>query len=282
MNSPIHLTDEHFSLSKTAGSHLLIRLADNSYSYAIVDAEHSRPLVLVKNKLSPQTESMSSTEKLEIILTENPYLKGDFGKVKISVETKAFTFIPAELYDDADLPQYSKFVGSTCESEVLSSDIPAYGIKTVCAIDAALVTQLKSSFHDPLIVSQANPFLNGVYQLVVSGSPEGLFLHFNTGSFEAAIVRNGILEFYNIFEIATADEFNYFLLNLMSQLTLDQNTAVSLSGEINKEDENFERVAKYFDKIDFTGSQEMNAAPEAFSRVPAHTFLALLSLGLCE
>ena len=282
MNSQIHLTDEQFSLNNTAGSHLLIRLSDSSYSYAIVDKDQNRPGVLVEKKLGMHAESMSIAEKLEIILADNGYLKGDFRKVKISVETKAFTFIPEELYSSADLPQYSKFIGSQPDSAVLSSSIRPYGITTVCAIDEDLTVNLKSLFNDPLLVSQANPFIAGIHKLVIAGNPEGLFLNFNRDNFEAAIIRNGTLEFYNIFDITNADEFNYFLLNLISQLTLDRSTAVSVGGKIEKEDQHFLRVAKYFDKILFLNVELMEKAPDLFKQVPPHRFFSLLSLDLCE
>ena len=282
MNSPIHLTDEEFNLDSSGDRHLLIHIADQSYSCAIIDKERSRLGVVVKKKFGQQAGSMNSSEKLEIILSDNGYLKQDFQSVKISVETTAFTFVPEELYSDDDLPQYTKFMGASPDSVVLSSNIRPYGIANICAIDAAFGSKLRSVFRDPLIVSQANPFIAGIYSRIISGNPSGLFLNCCTDRFEAAVVQSGTLEFYNIFRTRTTDEFNYYLLSLISQLALDRSMAVTLSGEIQQEDENFMRLSKYFDNISFSDSRIMRNGSDVFKRLPSHEFFSLMSLDLCE
>jgi len=282
MNDPIHLTDKHFNPENTGNCHLLIHLAEQSYSYAIIDKEEDRPGILVKKRFSEHARSLSAGERLEILLAENAYLKHRFRKVKVSIETKSFTFIPKDLYSGDDLAQYSKFIGSPPEARVLSSAISFYGIVNVCGIDADLADQLQTQFHEPLVLSQVNPFMAGISKLISNGRPAGLFLNFNAGNFEAAVIKDGTLEFYNIFEIASADEFNYFLLNLISQFDTDRSMPVTLSGEVQEEDEYFKRLIKYFDNISFTDSGMTGGGSELFDRIPPHVFFSLLSLDLCE
>ncbi|NEU08316.1 DUF3822 family protein [Flavihumibacter sp. R14] len=282
MNSPIHLTDEHFNLDDAGNCHLLIHLAPHSYSYAIVDKDHDRLGVLVRKTFPAHADTISNAERLELFRAENEYLRQEFRKVKISVETKAFTFIPEELYSGNDVSQYSKYIASPPEAALLNSDIKPYKVRTVAAIEADLESSVKNSFQDPLIVSQANPFIAGIYNLIISGNPSGLFLNFGENCFEAAFIQSGIFEFYNIFEIPTADEFNYFLLNLLNQLSIDDSTYVTLSGEIQEGDENYLRITKYFTQVSFTDVKLMNSGNGAFKRVPTHEFFSLLSLDLCE
>lgn len=279
INDPINFRDEHFQPHHSPSCHLLIHLDNDSYSYAIIDQEQKQLKALVRNYFGERTESFSTFDRLEILKGENEDTTLDFGKVKISVETRAFTFVPDELYTDSDLPKYSKFIGVEPDTALLTANISAFGIKNVTAVEPDLDSVLRNAFPESLIVSQANSFLAGVASLAKAGSKSQLYLNFNTDSFEAAAIKNGNLDFYNIFEMSNADEFNYFLLNLLTQLNIDRSLPVSLSGEIRTDDELYQRVQKYFEAVGFSDNDLLNQA----SGVPnPYRLFSLVSLDLCE
>ena len=246
INDPINFRDEHFQPHQAPSCHLLIHLDTDSYSYAIIDQAQNQLKALVKNYFGERTESFSTFDRLEILKAENEIIGLNFGKVKISVETRAFTFVPDELYTDADLSKYSKFIGVEPDTTLLTADISAFGIKNVTVIEPDLDSILKDAFPESLIVSQANSFLAGAANLAKAGGESQLYLNINVDSFEAAVIKNGSLDFYNIFEVNNTDEFNYFLVNLITQLNIDRNLPVSLSGEIQADDERYQRLQKYF------------------------------------
>ena len=282
MNNPIQFIDAHFHPHNSRACHLFIHLDPDSYSYAIVDKEQNCLSVLFKKYFPQSTETFSAFNRLEILRAENENVNLDFGKVKISVETKAFTFIPEELYSPADLHQYSKFIGIEPAAVLLNSDIRPLGIKAISAVAPDLENSLKKSFIDPLIVSQANPFIAGIYQLQGQGSQSEFFLNFNHDSFEAAVIRKGNLEFYNIFEISNTDEFNYYILNLVNQLELDRSLPVTLSGEIDRENERYLRLQKYFEQLSFAEASLLTNGPDVDKPFAPHRVFSLLSLDLCE
>jgi hypothetical protein len=279
INDPINFRDEHFQPHQSPSCHLLIHLDTDSYSYAIIDQAQNQLKALVKNYFGEKTESFSTFDRLEILKAENENIGLDFGKVKISVETRAFTFVPDELYSDADLSKYSKFIGVEPDTALLTADISAFGIKNVTAVERELDSILTNAFPESLIVSQANSFLAGVAKLAKGGNESQLYLNTNIDTFEAAVIKNGSLDFYNIFEVSNADEFNYFLVNLINQLNIDRNLPVFLSGEIQAGDEQFQRVQKYFATLNFANNDLLNQATGV--RNP-HRLFSLASLDLCE
>lgn len=282
MNNPIHFTDEHFYPHNSAFCHLFIHLDTDSYSYTIVSKETNRLNVLFKKHFPESTATFSASNRLEILLGENENLNLDYAKVKISVETKAFTFIPEELYTPADLLQYRKYIGAEPQSALLNTDIRPFAIKNISAVEADLENNLKNAFKDPLILSQANPFISGVHSLQQKGNQSELFLNFNSNRFEAAVIKNGALEFYNIFDISSADEFNYFILNLLEQLNIDPSLPVTLSGEIDSENEMYLRLQKYFEQLFFAEIDVWSNVSEVSNQVAPHRFFSLLALDLCE
>ena len=280
MNNPILFTDEQFNPHNSGACHLLIHLDTNSYSYAIIDKKQGRLNVVGKTYFPEIVSTYSDLNRLEILIAENEIVKLDFEKVKISLQTQAFTFVPEELYSQADLPQYSKFIGAKPESTLINTDIHPFGIKNISAVDAELENSLQNAFTDPLIVCQANPIIAGIYNLHKKGNSGELFLNFNHDRFEAAVIKRDTLEFYNIFEIATTDEFNYFILNLISEFSISPGLAVTVSGEIDSQNEHYMRLQKYFEQISFAETLTNN--DEAFKGFNPHLFFSLLSLDLCE
>ena len=280
MNNPILFTDDQFNPHNSGDCHLLIHLDTRSYSYTIIDKKHNRLSVAAKRDFPESAFSYSDLNRLEILIAENELLNLDFEQVKISLQTQAFTFIPLELYSQVDLPQYSKFIGAQPDSILIDTEIHSLGLKNISAVDADIKNTLQKSFLDPLIVSQANPLIAGIYDLNKKGDSIGFFLNFNDESFEAAVINNDTLEFYNIFEIANADEFNYFLLNLLNEFNINVDRPVTVSGEIDSQSEHYIRLKKYFDKISF--AKTLNNYEEAFRDFKSHVFFSLLSLDLCE
>jgi hypothetical protein len=281
-NNPINFRDEQFNPKNSGDCHLLIQLDSDSYSYAIIDKEQNRLSVLILNYFQENTDTFSTFSRLEILKAENEDINLEFAKVKISLETRAFTFVPEELYSPADLPNYGKFIGVEPQTALLTADIRGFGIKNITAVETDLEHYIKGAFPDPLIVSQANPFIAGIHRLKQKGIAGELFLNFNRTSFEAAVIKKGTLEFYNIFDISGADDFNYFVLNLVSQLNIDRNLPVSISGEIDRFNEHYERLKKYFEMLSFAEPEVLSKGPELLKKAGSQRFFSLLSLDLCE
>lgn len=280
MNNPILFTDDQFNPQNAGACHLLIHLETSSYSYAIIDKKNGRLNVVAKNYFPANTSAFSALNRLEILIAENEFVNLEFEKVKISLQTQAFTFVPQELYSQDDLPQYSKFLGAQPDSILIDTDIHPFDIKNIYAVDAEVENILRKSFTDVLIVSQANPLIAGMNNLKKNGNTGELFLNFSHDSFEAAVIKGDTLQFYNIFEITNSDEFNYFLLNLIDELSINREQAVIISGDIDSQSEHYTRLQKYFDRIYFSEPMINNA--EAFDGFKSHAFFSLLSLDLCE
>lgn len=279
INDPINFADEHFQPHQSPSCHLLIHFDAASYSYAIIDQAQKQLKALVRNNFGERTESFSTFDRLEILKAENENISLNFGKVKISVETRAFTFVPDELYSEADLFEYGKFIGVEPDTALLTADINAFGIKNVTAVEPDLNHVLRNAFPESLIVSQANSFLAGVAKLAKAGNDSQLYLNINADSFESAVVKNGSLEFYNIFEVSNTDEFNYFLLNIITQLDIERRFPVSLSGDIQADDETYQRIRKYFETVSFSNDALLNQATGINN---PHRLFSLVSLDLCE
>lgn len=274
----VHLKDEKFNPAQSRDMQLLIKIAPKRISYAIINERESRLQLLYDSPISNSVE-----DTLNELIVENDYLRSPFGSVKVSVQTSNFTLIPIQYYTRDDLPSYEKMIQASGESKTFISTIYNDSVNCITALDLQTTTAFTSFFPDARFLSQAEPLVEGGSKVEESAT-QMLLLQFNEESFEANLSSDDKLIFYNLFNIENADDFNYFLLNIMQQFfSVDaQNTLVVLAGTISAGDANYRRIEKYFKDIRFTDASKLTLFSTTFEQLPKHQHFSLISLLLCE
>jgi hypothetical protein len=273
----LHLKEDRFDTSRSREMQLLIRVAPKHISYAIINEKENRLLVLYD---SPTSVSFEDT--LYDLSTEYEYLRSTFARIKVSVQTTNFTLIPLQYYTINDLAGYEQIIQAHEETKTFINPVFNGTINCISALELTTIAPLVSSFSELKLLSQAEPLIEG--SLKLDGVNEHkLILQFNEESFEAFIGTADNLLFYNLFQIENADDFNYFLINILQQLEVEPaGISVTLSGIIEPGDANYRRVEKYFTDIQFADSTMLTTFSPAFEQLPKHQYYSLLSLLLCE
>jgi hypothetical protein len=270
----IHLKDNNFDLSQAESSELLIKVSPKRLSYAIINAE-KQVVALYDSALQ-----LSVTETIDELLSENDYLKQQFKTVKIQTENFQFTFIPDELYSEENHSIYKSLFAKTPSDKMAVSHIRKAGITNAFSLQEELTETLVETFPEAKMYTQAEPLIDGI---MYNYQGEKLILQFNDLSFELLLIDNHIVKYYNIFPISTPDDFNYYLLFVLQQLSLtDTDFDVILSGDIDKESLLYKRIEKYYSKISFASNIRIARLGTTFSQIPEHQFFTLFNLFLCE
>lgn len=283
MNKLLYLTDDGFQSQQAAKCDLLVHIGLETLQYAVIDNGREELKALAEFEIPAihsQTELLNAIENLPESSREFKY---SFNRVKISFDTFHYTFIPQELYQEENEREYSKFIQSGSETEVLVNTLRSVKIKNVIAIDPELKKALNRIFYNPRIFNQASPFIEGTKKIRSEGDASSLFLEVNSKHLQMAWFRGSELMFYNIFDCINADEFNYYLLNALEQFDMDtERTEIVLSGKIMEDDELYKRVQKYFNRIRFADARKLTGFPAKFEDVSSHTYFSLISLSQCE
>ena len=272
----VHLKDEKFNPAQSREMQLLIKVGSDRMSYAIVNERDNRLMVLYDSALTQSVE-----DAIGDLLSENDYIRSSFSKIKVAVQTLNFTFIPQQYYTRDDLPGYEKIIQAQEETKTFVSDVNDHSVKSVVALELKTIAPLISAFSEVKLMSQAEPVIEGNLKTRELKSKR-LFLQFNSDSFEACLCNEDKFIFYNVFSTGNADDFNYYLLMLMEQLSIDgAGTSAILAGNISANDELHNRVAKYFQHVRFADCSELTALSPVFDDLPKHRHFSLISLLLC-
>ena len=279
----LHLVDDEFQSQNAAKCDLLIHIGIESFQYAIIDKVRDELKALVEYELpniSNQGDLIQAIENLSECTKEFKYT---FNKVKISIDSYQFTFIPDEFYQSGNDEEYAKFITSKQESVILCNPIPAAKIKNIIAIHSDLHLALNRIFHNPKIYGQASSFIQGILKSFKQNTEPSLYIDIHQKHVQFAYFKQSELSFYNLFDSINAIEFNYFILSIIESLKLDlDHTAIILSGQVMQNDEYYQRIEKYFKDIQFADSRLIIKHPELFDKVSSQTFFSLLTLDQCE
>ena len=279
----LHLVDDEFQSQNAAKCDLLIHIGIESFQYAIIDKVRDELKALVEYELpniSNQGDLIQAIENLSECTKEFKYT---FNKVKISIDSYQFTFIPDEFYQSGNDEEYAKFITSKQESVILCNPIPAAKIKNIIAIHSDLHLALNRIFHNPKIYGQASSFIQGILKSFKQNTEPSLYIDIHQKHIQFAYFKQSELSFYNLFDSINAIEFNYFILSIIESLKVDlDHTAIILSGQVMQNDEYYQRIEKYFKDIQFADSRLIIKHPELFDKVSSQTFFSLFTLDQCE
>jgi hypothetical protein len=279
----LHLVDDDFQSQNAAKCDLLIHIGIETFQYAIIDKVRDELKALVEYELpeiSNENDLIEAIKGLSECVKEFSY---PFNKIKISIDSYQFTFIPEELYQPDSDQEYAKFIKNTQHTDILCNSISSAKIKNIVAINSNLHLALNKIFHRSKIYGQASPFIQSIKKNNKENAEPSLYIDIQKKHIQIAYLKNSDLSFYNIFDCMNADELNYFVLNIIESLQLDiEQTAIILSGNVTKNDEYTQRIEKYFKDIKFADSSVIVKHPEMFNGVPSQMFFSLLSLDQCE
>lgn len=270
----ILLVDPEFDLNTAADCDLLLKITADSFSYAIID-KSCRQLKAVYD----EQECDHVPETLAAKLKNDIYLTLPFNEIKAAVYTENTINIPDEFYDPDQLNQYTRFFTNDQSSNLYTRPFAGFGFTSVFSLQQFTEDTLATSLKNCRLYTQNAPVL----ALAPQSDKTVLLLDFTASSFNALYTAGEKLIFQNYYQIDNAEEFNYYLLLIISQMNINTAlTAVQVSGIIHSGDGNYQCIEKYFNAITFNLPPDQEIDNKILDDMPAHYYSSLLALDLCE
>ncbi|TDG36876.1 DUF3822 family protein [Pedobacter changchengzhani] len=265
-NNSLSLIDPNFKNDASSNCHLLLKITNNSFSYAVVDEKTGKINLIFDKQHCENIE-----DELKMAFKNDLYLSKPYSAVKVSAHTSNFIFIPNEWFNADDLSVYSQYLAS---SGKIYSKPTKLGFNTIFCIDDFIAEQLPNEAN---IFTQASSLI-----AVIDALPNhALLIDFTSSSFNVLYTKDGKLNFQNHFSAETGEEFNYFLLFIIKALDLNDSIPVYIQGIIDEDDAHYNCLLKYFNQLYFFTPQK-NSDNELLADMPKHYFSDLLAIGLCE
>lgn len=270
-NNSILLKDHAFDPSTASSCNLLIKIGIDSFSYAITN--HSTQRVV---SLYDEQECDINSLNFDALFEKNELLNLPYQQVQIAIYSEDAISIPNELFDENSIALHSKLIKNNTFIHQFQQKY--FDFTTIFGLAKPLQIAINNQLNNVKIY----PHYAGLLALAENIKNASLFLDFSANSFTALFVKDGKVIFQKCYETVNKEELNYFILLLISQLSIDTNeVTIQLSGIIHADDHKYQTLQKYFSKIEFVKlTTELNV--ELLEDMPAHYYTNLLALTQCE
>ncbi len=281
----INFFDKSFKTTQTR-SYVMSAVFDMSrIVISIFNPEKNKHLAL----LAYETDGLDEFQKIpgffDKILNTIDWFTFPFHEVNILFQNKLNTLVPAPLFDVENKNFYLGFNHAFQEnSRIVFDPLKTNEAVNVYYIPNPFVEKVKdlwpnakiSHFSSALIESLAIGFKNKI-------DNNRLFVHVEAKTFSAVYFKDNKLHFYNQFSYRTQEDFIYFLLAAIEQLSLNpEDVKLCLLGLIDKSAAVYGLLYRYIRHISFIERGDAFEYSYALDDLLHHQYYTLFNIQQCE
>ncbi|HEU0137096.1 MAG TPA: DUF3822 family protein [Flavobacterium sp.] len=226
---------------------LVLRVSPAIFSYAVFDTLENKVLKVDSVDFS----SLAKTPRIEDLyykaFLDNTELTQQYDEVIALHDNNLNTFVPKALFDQDFLGSYLQFNTKVFETDFFAYDeIANYEMNNVYIPYVNINNFLIDQFGTFNYRHSNSVWVSKILDASKNVDQKQVFVHFNTDSFQLAVVQNQKLLLFNSFEFKTCEDFIYYLLFTAEQLNLNpESFQLHLLGTISEDSEYFKIAYKY-------------------------------------
>ena len=223
-----------------------------------------------KTKNSPELV----LEKLQDIFKKEKSLQYDFETVTVIHQNNLNTLVPNEYFKKDALKSYLKYSIKTIATDLITFDeLDFMNSKNVYVPYVNINNFLFQNFGEFEYKHYSSVLLEKLFS--IASNDICCYIHVSKSTFDIVIIKNSNLQFFNIFEYKTKEDFMYYVLFTLEQLELStEETLVSVLGDIEEDSDLFRLMYTYIRNIDFLSSK--NAVFNNQKEISKHSNFILL------
>ena len=223
-----------------------------------------------KTKNSPELV----LEKLQDIFKKEKSLQYDFETVTVIHQNNLNTLVPNEYFKKDALKSYLKYSIKTIASDLITFDeLDFMNSKNVYIPYVNINNFLFQNFGEFEYKHYSSVMLEKLFSIATNDIC--CYIHVSKSTFDIVIIKNSNLQFFNIFEYKTKEDFMYYVLFTLEQLDLStEETLVSILGDMEEDSDLFRLMYTYIRNIDFLSSK--NAVFNNQKEISKHSNFILL------
>lgn len=281
------IKDDKFDVDHLENYRLALHVGNDEFQISIFDL-NSKCLLIEDYNLIDVKNSEECIEALSSIFESHHLLKAGFwNEIKVSFKNKKWTLLPYSIFDENNAEDYLQLI---CEVDPVKEDVHYFNhdIKgnfvSVYATDTKILNWLQSNYASIPIktLHQSSIVIEGVLQYNHSSSMDGVFIYLNRNNLHISVTSRKQLQYYNVFNCNTPEEFVRYILLVFQELRLDPNQIkVTLWGSFDVDSPYYKNLYKYIRHVSFASKPSFLKFNFQFDELFDHEYLDLYSINLC-
>ena len=232
---------------------LSIQVNLNGLSFCILNRTSNTIEFLNTIQFHHKLNPFDVLNRLKTELSANSVFSDEFDTVTVIHQNELSTLVPKTLYDENNKADYLKFNTKILKTDFIADEDIAVNDSVNLYIPYININNyIFETFGEFIYKHSSTILIDTVLQKSSQNSNAVMYLHVNISMIEVAVVENGQLQLFNVFEYYSKEDFIYYVLFVFEQLKLDVETiTVHLSGNIDKNDELYDLLYTYVRHVEF-------------------------------
>jgi hypothetical protein len=280
----IYIIDESVDANLTLTYQLIIRKAEHQITIAILDSVRNKYILLKEYLFDSKWSLQNQLEVFKSDILKDDILNNRFKTVSFMYETKSSVIVPETLFDKNKLDLFFDFNQDIepCD-RLLWDKLNNAGAILIYSMPAQLMTAMESVFPNIKYFHHGTSMIeNTLIQNKNRNSPPKLYININHSFFDIIILESSQLKLFNSFDYKSEDDFIYYVLLIFEQFKLNpEETEITLSGIIKKNDVYFQKIKKYIKNIRFEKLDDYFMYNYRFYEIEASGYTNLFNLYKC-
>lgn len=216
---------EHWQLSKVAQYDLTLRLMPNSISAVVFHAGSARAVVAVAYEFDLQLDLQEYKEQLQVIISKHEWLQpSSYSSVKIATGWGGATFVPQELYTNADEANLLDLSLGKMQSDYQAASYKHQSAAvSLFYAPAELLDFLQTQYRASRIklMHTNSVFAQQLLDMSAATGPAKLALLVEKGYLTVVITKGKAWQLVNRYNIKTPVDISYFTVLAAQETGLD-------------------------------------------------------------
>ncbi len=271
-NNSILLLDPAFDPQLSGQLSLLVKISTDTFSYAIIDDEKKLVYAVYdEQECDDGYQKFSERIKLDV------YLKLPYQHVKVAAHTQNLICVPNQILANSDIAIQSAYFTDVDSDNIYAQPAMNSDFTTIFSFPKLAEQTINHCWPN----NKKLPLNAGLVNLSHYFSEDTLIVDFSVKSFDIVYIKDKQVVFQQSYGFDNVEEFTYFLLLIVRQLQIDApTTVVKTCGIIHQEDEKWNCLTQYFNKVEFL-SLKMDLNTDILEDMPKHYYTTLLALCTC-
>ncbi|MCJ7466964.1 MAG: DUF3822 family protein [Maribacter sp.] len=226
---------------------LSIQVSLNGLSFCVLDTISNTVLQSKKLFFDKELSPYNLQKELQAFLEQFQIAKQRFSEVVVIHKNQLFSLVPKSLFKEDELAHYLKFNTKILANNHLAFDeIKSYDLFNVYVPFVNINNYIFDLFGEFEYQHHGSILINSLLNGHISTKSPICFVYISENHLDLIVISQKKLLFYNNFNYATKEDFIYYLLFTLEQLSLDPESIIlKLFGRVGPKDDLYDLCCRY-------------------------------------
>ncbi len=281
----ISYLDKSFKASQTRSYIMAMQINMHGLAFSIYNPDRNKFVGLQHYLFDEKKEPADIPLLFDLILNDYPWFAFPYMDFYCLIQNSFNTLVPLPLFNSQHKNLYLGFNHPFQENHrIIFDELKNTGSANVYYLPNPLAEKVKEFWPNVHIVHYSSALIESLTVNFKNKFDEkSLFLDVHNDSFDLVYFKENRLFYTNNFIFHTKEDFTYFLLSAMEQLSLNpEEVRLLIMGNIDKDNDNYQLICQYIRHVEFIRENKNFFYSYLLDDIRRHKYYTLFNVLQCE